>query len=156
MILENSTETYTLPYVKQIASGSLLCEAGSAYLCAYLLQSCPVLCDHIDYIPPGSSVHGFSRQNTGMGCYALLWRIFPTQWSNPYLLHLLRGRRIPYPLSDLGGREPKAKASALWQPRGLGQGRRWEGGSRERGHVYSYVWFMSMYVQNHHNVVIIL
>ena len=61
MILENSTETYTLPHVKQIASGSLLCEAGSAYLCAQSLQSCPVLCDHIDYISPGSSVHGIPQ-----------------------------------------------------------------------------------------------
>ena len=29
MIWENSIETYTLPYVKQIASGSLLYDAGN-------------------------------------------------------------------------------------------------------------------------------
>ena len=31
-------ETYTLPYVKQIASGNLLCDAGSSNL---------VLCDYL-------------------------------------------------------------------------------------------------------------
>ena len=28
-------------------------------------------------------------KNTGVGCHALLWGIFPTQWSNSCLLHLL-------------------------------------------------------------------
>ena len=28
-------------------------------VCAKLLQSCPTLCDHVDYSPPGPSVHGF-------------------------------------------------------------------------------------------------
>ena len=27
---------------------------------------------------------------------------------------------------------------ALYQPRGVGWGRRWEGGSRGRGHMYTY------------------
>ena len=27
-------------------------------MCAKLLQSCPTLCDLMDYSPPGSSVHG--------------------------------------------------------------------------------------------------
>ena len=39
MILENSTETYTLPYVKQIASGSLMYDAGNPK---------PVLCDNLE------------------------------------------------------------------------------------------------------------
>ena len=38
--------------------------------------------------PPGSSVHGDSpRKYTGVGCHALLQGIFPTQGSNPGLLH---------------------------------------------------------------------
>ena len=38
--------------------------------------------------PPGSSVHGIhSGKNTGEGCHFLLQRIFPTQGSNPLLLH---------------------------------------------------------------------
>ena len=60
-------------------------------------QSCPTLCDPMDCSPPGSSVHGDSPgRNTGMGCHVLLWRIFPTQGSNPGLLHC---RQILYHLS---------------------------------------------------------
>jgi len=31
-------------------------------MCAQSLQLCPALFDAMDHIPPGSSVHGFSRQ----------------------------------------------------------------------------------------------
>ena len=42
----------------------------------------------MDCSPPGSSVHGdFPGKNTGMGCYILFKRFFPTQASNPGLLH---------------------------------------------------------------------
>ena len=38
--------------------------------------------------PPGSCVHGiYSGKNTGVGCHFLLQRVFPTQGSNPLLLH---------------------------------------------------------------------
>ena len=50
--------------------------------------------------PPGSSVHGDSPgKNTGVGCQALLQGIFPTQGSNPGLLHC---RWILYHLSHQG------------------------------------------------------
>ena len=54
--------------------------------------SCVQLCDPMDYrpdcSPPGSSVHRDSpRKITGMGCHALLQRIFPTQGSNPGIPH---------------------------------------------------------------------
>ena len=39
MIWENSSETHTLPYVKQTASGSLLYDSGKPK---------PVLCDNLD------------------------------------------------------------------------------------------------------------
>ena len=43
-----------------------------------------------DCSPPGACVHGDSPgKNTGVGCHALLQRIFPTQGLNLYLLHLL-------------------------------------------------------------------
>ena len=46
-------------------------------------QSCPALCNPMDYSPPGSSVHVDSPgKNTGVGCHALLQRIFPTQGLN--------------------------------------------------------------------------
>ena len=56
--------------------------------------------DPIDCSPPGSSVHGDSPgKNTGVGCYALFQKIFPTQGSNPGLPHC---RRIPSCLSHQG------------------------------------------------------
>ena len=35
-------------------------------------QSCPTLSDPMDCSPPGSSVHGFSRQEYWRGCHCLL------------------------------------------------------------------------------------
>ena len=61
-----------------------------ARACTKSLQSCPTLCNPLDYSPPGFSVHGFSRQEyTKVGCHALLQGIFLTQGSNPPLLCLL-------------------------------------------------------------------
>ena len=63
-------------------------------------QLCLTLCDPMDRIPPGSSVHGDSPgRNAGVGCHALLQGIFPTQGSNPGLLHC---RRILYRLNHQG------------------------------------------------------
>ena len=48
---------------------------------------------------------GFSRQeyyNTRVGWHFLLQGIFPTQWSNPRLLHLLHWQVDSLPLSHLG------------------------------------------------------
>ena len=56
------------------------------YAVCLVVQSCPTLCDCMDYSPPGSSVHRDSPgKNTGVGCHALLQGIFPTQGSNPGL-----------------------------------------------------------------------
>ena len=49
--------------------------------------SCPTLWDPIGYSLPGSSVHGISQENTGVGCQSLLLGIFLTQESNLHLLH---------------------------------------------------------------------
>ena len=60
-------------------------------------QSYPTLCDPVDCSLPGTSVYGDSPgKNTGVGCHALLERIFPTQGWNP---GLLRCRQILYCLS---------------------------------------------------------
>ena len=60
---------------------TVLCYAQS-------LQLCLTLCNHMECSPSGSSVHGDSPdKNTGVGCHALLQGIFPTQGSNPCLLH---------------------------------------------------------------------
>ena len=53
-----------------------------------ITQSCPTLCDPMDCGQPGSSVHRISQTgNTGVGSYSLFQGIFPTQGSNPCLLH---------------------------------------------------------------------
>ena len=53
-----------------------------------VVQSCLTLFDPMNYGPPGPSVHGDSLgKNTGVGCHFLLQEIFPTQGSNPHLLH---------------------------------------------------------------------
>ena len=55
---------------------------------AFVAQSRPTLCNCMDHSPPGSSVHEASPgKNTGVGCPALFQGIFPTQGSNPGLLH---------------------------------------------------------------------
>ena len=68
----------------------------NAVLC-FVAQSCPTLCDPMDCRLPGSSVHGHSPgKNSGVGCLALLQRIFPIQGSNPGLPHC---RQILYQLN---------------------------------------------------------
>ena len=50
------------------------------------VQSCPTLCDPVDWSPSGSSIH-FPGQNTVVGSHFLLQGNFPIQGSNPDLLH---------------------------------------------------------------------
>ena len=59
-------------------------------------QSCPALCNSMDYSLAGPSVHGNSPgKNTGVGCHAILQGIFPTWGSAPGVYHC---RWILYPL----------------------------------------------------------
>ena len=53
-------------------------------------QSCPTVCDPMDYSLPGSSVHDSPGKNTGVGFHTLFQGIFLTQRLNPRLLQLLR------------------------------------------------------------------
>ena len=54
----------------------------------------------MDCSPPGSSAHGiFPGNKTGLSCHFLLQEIFPTQGSNPNLLHW---QADPLPLSHQG------------------------------------------------------
>ena len=57
-------------------------------------QSCPTLCNPMDYSLPGFSVHGIFQAR--VGCLFLLQRIVLTQGSNPGLPHW---RQTLYPLS---------------------------------------------------------
>ena len=58
-------------------------------------QLCPTLCDPMDSSLPGCP-WDFPSKNTGVGCHFLLQGIFPTQGSNPDLLHC---RQMLYRLS---------------------------------------------------------
>ena len=72
-------------------------------LLCLITQSCPTLCNPVDWSPPGSSVRGDSPgKHTVVGGHALLQRIFPTQGSNPdlphcrWILYHLSHQRSPY------------------------------------------------------------
>ena len=53
-------------------------------------------CDPVDGSTPDSSVHGdFPGKNTGVGCHALLQRIFPIQGLNPGLSPTLQAYSVP-------------------------------------------------------------
>jgi len=67
-------------------------------MCAKLLQSCLIHCNPMNCSPPGSSVHGISRQEYWSWLPCPPQGIFPTQGLNPGL----HWRWIPYPLSHLG------------------------------------------------------
>ena len=56
-------------YLYSIQSGR---NCTTPFMCL-AAQSCPTLCDSMDWSPPGSSVHGDSPcKSTGMGFHALL------------------------------------------------------------------------------------
>ena len=75
-------------------------------------QSCPTLCDFMDTTSPTTpppthatlSPWKSKGQNTGVGSLSLLQGIFPTQGSDPGLLHC---RQILYQLSHELGAESK-------------------------------------------------
>ena len=78
----------------------VFCQGFSHIFLLLLLSCCHLtLCDLMDCSPAGCSVHGISRQNTGLSCHSLFQGIFPTQESNPGLPHC---RQILYHLSHGG------------------------------------------------------
>ena len=57
-------------------------------LFTHMLSHVWLICYPTDHSPPGPSVHGDSPgKNTRVGCHSLLQGLFPTQRSNPGLLH---------------------------------------------------------------------
>ena len=67
-----------------------------------VVQSRLTLCDFMGWSPPASSVHGiFPGKDTGVGYYFLLQMNFPTQGSDPRILHLLHWQADSLPLSHL-------------------------------------------------------
>ena len=85
--------------------------------------SCSVVSDSMDSSLLASSIHGLSRQESGVGCYALLQGIFPTQGWNPGLLHY---RQVLYHLSHQGS--PRILEWVAYPfPRGSSWPRNWTG-----------------------------
>ena len=65
-----------------------------------ITQSCPTLCSPMDCSPLGSPVPGIPQARIlGVGCHALLQRIFPIQGSNPCLLGFLHWQMGSSPLA---------------------------------------------------------
>ena len=77
------------------------------------LQSCATVCDPMDCIPPGSSVHGILQArilewiaiSLSLGSFQPRG-IFPIQESNPPLLSLLHWRLVLYQLAQPGNPVP--------------------------------------------------
>ena len=88
------------PLLRLLNSALVTC---ACYVRTKLRQSRPTLCNPMDCSPPGSSVHGDSPgKNSEVSCHALLQGIFPTQGSNPRLLHLLYWQAGSLPLAPPG------------------------------------------------------
>ena len=94
----------------------------SVSVCA---QSCLTLCDPMDCSPARLLCPwGSPGKNTGVGCHFLLHRIFPTQGSNPRLLHcretLYHWATWNFPISGIwaGEKDSRKKRQAqvgLWR-----------------------------------------
>ena len=85
-------------------------------VCVYakLFQLCPTLCNPMDHSPTRFLCPwGSPGKNTGVGCYALFQRIFPTQGSNPHRLCLLHCQVGSFPLVPPG--KPTSRDLKKWQ-----------------------------------------
>ena len=100
------------------------CTLGPLQAVCLVTQLCPTLCDTVDCrpdcSPPDSFVHGdYPGKNAGMGCHALLQRIFPTQGSNPGLPHfrqiLYHPRHQESPLGRMESHSELWSQSVLYQ-----------------------------------------
>ena len=68
-------------------------------VCVLIAQSCPTLCDPMDYRLPGSRIHGILQARILKGVAVPFQGILQTQGSNSGLLHC---RWILYHLSHQG------------------------------------------------------
>ena len=77
-----------------------------SFLCVCsVTHSCLTLCDPLDCVTHQAPLSmEFSRRDAGVGSNFLLQGIFPTQGSNPHLLHLLHWQAGSLPLVPTGKR----------------------------------------------------
>ena len=76
-------------------------QRGKVSVCS-VVQLYLTLCDPLDCSPPSFSVHGIFQVRIVQWVAFLPPGIFPTQGSNPRLLHLLHCKQILYLLSHQG------------------------------------------------------
>ena len=85
-MLESNSGSFPSNLFLRWSSLSVLC------MCAKLLQSCPTLCNPVDYSPPGFSIYGILQERILAIPHSR--GIFPTQGLNPCLLCFLHCRWI--------------------------------------------------------------
>ena len=87
----------------QGSSTQCVCVCVCVCVCAWVVQSCPTLCDLMNYSPPGFSVHGILQARILEWIATPFSRVSsPTQESNPHLLWLPRWQADSSALRDLG------------------------------------------------------
>ena len=147
---ESSMETYTAAATaKSLQLCPTLCDPIPGILQARTLSglpfpspmhtsekwkwSCSVMSDFhnpMDCSLPGSSVHGvFQARVLEWGAIA---------FSNIYTT-ICKRETVGICCGTQG-----TQTGALWQHRGVGWDGRWEGGSKQRGHMYMYGWYTLM------------
>ena len=84
-------------------------------LVCLVAQLCLTLCDPVDCSPPGSSVHGLLRNNTGVGCHFLLQGTFPTEGLNSCLLHCRQTFFVFLPLNHQGSPNIPLISPVFWK-----------------------------------------
>ena len=86
--------------IVQMAFSSTSCPINSEFCCCLVAKLCPILFRPYGLQPTWILCPwDFPGKNTGVGCHFLLQGVFPTQGSNPPLLHW---QADSFPLSDQG------------------------------------------------------
>ena len=93
---------------KNILPGSILLKILFKMCCVHA-QSCPTLCNSMDYNHQAPLSMEFSMQEYWSGCHFLLQGIFPIQGLNPHFQSLLHWEVGFLPLSHLGGPPTKSR-----------------------------------------------
>ena len=114
--------------------GSKIAADGDLVQFSSVAVSCLTLCDPMNCSTPGLPVHHHLPEFTQTHVHCQSMNI---SWPHDKNVN-----------SDFPG-GPAVKN----QPRGVGWGRRWQRGSRGRGHRYICGRFMLMYGRNQHNIV---
>ena len=114
-------------------------------VCLLVTQSCPTLCDPMDYSPPGSSVHGLLQARILEWVANSFSRHLPNPWIKPRS-PALQAYSIPRELLGKHYIAQGAEPSSLWWPRQMG----WGEDAQEVRDIYTHIygWFTYLYSRN--------